>query len=209
MKRVFLSLVAAVLLTMTFAVQSFAQSFDFGIVAGINLSKVKFKGDYKDTFGTDSRTGWYFGPKVTFNTAFGLGIDAAAQYSLRKLNIEGETENYHSFEIPVNVRYNIGLGKKAGAYIATGPQFGFGMKNMKWRSVGEGTNFSKENMSLTWNIGAGLRLLNHLEVGLGYNFALSKVGKAMWSKVGPNSESKDYELKYRTNTFQVQVAYIF
>lgn len=210
-----LSCVLAVLLSMTLTLPAAAISFDWGFVAGMNLSKMKFKGDQKANFGTDNRAGWYIGPKVGFATAIGIGLDASAQYSLRKLNIEGETENFHSIEIPVNLRYNIGLGKKAGVYVATGPQFGFGLGNLKWDNIFTSENneepavFSKQNMNLTWNIGAGLRLLNHLEIGIGYNFALGKVGEAVWTEIGPNGESQDYRLKYRTNTFQVQLAYIF
>jgi opacity protein-like surface antigen len=108
------------------------------------------------------------------------------------------------------VRYNIGLGKIAGIYVFTGPQFGFAFKNMEWSNFGSGTNFSKENMNTTWNIGAGVRLMKHLEASIGYNFALGKAGKAIFNNFGGETgNSQDLELKYKTNTFQVQVAYMF
>lgn len=206
----------AMLLLLAFGAQNAAaQKFSWGVVGGLNLSKVKFTGaDYKENFSSDNRAGWYFGPKVAFNTVLGIGVDAALEYSQRKLNVtsklenESESKTYRTLEIPINVRYNIGLGSKLGVYVATGPQFGFALGNMNWNKVGTGTNFSKSNMNTTWNIGAGVRLLSHLEVGLGYNFALGKVGKAVLptSMVGA---SEDSEVKYKTNTFQVQVAYMF
>lgn len=222
MKKITLSL--ALMLGMACGTAQ-AQSFSYGIVGGLNLTKLKYSGSAKENFSSDNRAGWYIGPKVEFNTALGIGIDAALEFSQRSLNITSEdlsaentvhgvvsnqsvTEKYRTIEIPINIRYNIGLGSKAGVYVSTGPQFGFALQNMKWKNLGSGTNFSKENMNTTWNIGAGVRLLGHLEVGVGYNFALGKAGKAI---IGDNynGTSQDYELKYKTNTFQVQVAYLF
>lgn len=208
------SLCLALLLALFTAAPASAQTFDWGIVAGMNLTKLKLSGNAKENFKSNNRTGWYVGPKIALNTAIGFGIDAALEYSQRELEIDNRTttenETYRTLEIPVNLRYNIGLGKKAGVYIATGPQFGFALKNMSWSNVGTGTNFDRNNMNTTWNIGAGLRLLNHLEVGVGYNFALGKAGKAIWEGVSDTSgNSTDYELEYKTNTFQVQVAYMF
>lgn len=193
-----------------------AQTFDFGVVAGLNLSKLKLSGNAKNTvtknLESSNRAGWYIGPKVSLSTVIGLGFDAALEYSQRELEIDNngvsESDTYRTLEIPINLRYNIGLGKKAGVYIATGPQFGFAFKNMSWNLGTD--NFSKENLNTTWNIGAGLRLLNHLEIGIGYNFALGNAGKAIWENVsGTTSGSQDYELEYKTNTFQVQLAYMF
>jgi hypothetical protein len=75
---------------------------------------------------------------------------------------------------------------------------------MKWKNIGSGSNFSRENLNTTWNVGAGVRLLSRLDIGVGYNFALHKTGKAIISKALPTGESQDYELKYKTNTFQVK-----
>ncbi len=192
-----------------------AQSFDWGIVGGLNMSRLKISGDAVQTVkdNGDYKAGWYIGPKVYFNTVIGLGIDAALEYSERKLQMQSissvkETETYRTIEIPVNVRYNIGLGKTLGLYVSTGPQFGFALQNMSWGSVGTGYNFSRENMNTTWNVGFGVRALQHLEVGIGYNFAIGPVGKMIIGsdKVGA---SEDQELKYKANTLQVQVAYVF
>ena len=198
------------LMLFAYASSAAAQSFDWGVVGGLNLSKLKFSGADKSNFSSDNQTGWYIGPKFMFNTVIGLGIDASVQYSQRNLDIDGESEKYQTIEIPINLRYNIGLGKKAGIYIATGPQFGFGLNNMSWDRFGSGSNFDRHNMNTTWNIGAGLRLLNHLEVGVGYNFAMNSTGKAIYNNFGGSvGSSNDYQLKYRTNTVQVQLTYLF
>lgn len=198
-----------------------AQSFSYGITAGYNLTKLTFSGSAKKNFSSDNKPGWFIGPKVEFNTVIGLGMDASLQYSQRKLNIcenmyeasddilDNRSETYRTIEIPINVRYNVGLGKIASVFVYTGPQFGFPLQSMTWDDFGTGSNFSKEKMNTTWNIGAGVRLLKHLEANVGYNFALSKAGSAILNNFGVETGSGKSLMKYRTNTFQVQVAYMF
>ena len=214
----FSSLCIALLLAFVGTVAAQAQSFSYGITAGYNLTKLTFSGSAKENFSSDNKPGWFIGPKVEFNTVIGLGMDASLQYSQRKLNIcenmyeasddildnDSHSETYRTIEIPINVRYNVGLGKMASVFVYTGPQFGFPLQSMKWEDFGTGSNFSKEKMNTTWNIGAGVRLLKHLEANVGYNFALSKAGSAILNNFGVETG-----LKYRTNTFQVQVAYMF
>lgn len=217
------TLCIALLLAFVGTVAAQAQSFSYGIAAGYNLTKLTYSGNTKN-FSSDNKSGWFIGPKVEFNTVIGLGMDASLQYSQRKLNISedvydelndvvGElshSKTYRTIEIPINVRYNVGLGKMASVFVYTGPQFGFPLQSMKWENVGSGLNFSKEKMNTTWNIGAGVRLLKHLEASVGYNFALSKAGSAILDNLGVETGSgSNKELKYRTNTFQVQVAYMF
>ena len=197
---------AVLLLSLGVIAPAAAQKFQWGLTGGLNLSKMKVSGDLETVrqFDSANRTGWYIGPKVAFSTILGIGFDAAVEYSQRDLEINNETEAYRTLEIPINLRYNIGLGDAAAIYVATGPQFGFALKNMAWSQT-VATNFSKNNVNTTWNVGAGVRLLKHLEVGLGYNFAIGKVGKA----IVPTGDSRDVELEYKANTFQVQVAYLF
>ncbi|MGM9695110.1 MAG: outer membrane beta-barrel protein [Alloprevotella sp.] len=197
-----------------FAAESKAQSFSWGIDAGMNLTKLKLDGGGTDAYGnrlsSSNRAGWYVGPKISFSSGIGLGFNAAIQYSERYLDINDKTETYRSFEIPVNLVYSIGLGDVAKVYASTGPQFGFAINNMSWSNFGSGTNFSTRNLNTTWNVGAGVRLFKHLDVGVGYNFALSHTGKAIFENFGGDAGGNvDYRLKYKTNTFQVHVAYVF
>lgn len=227
MKKIICSL--TLLFVLASALPASAIGFDWGVTGGWNYSKVKIK-NYKTTFDTENRAGWFIGPKAYLSLPLGLGLDASVQYSLRRMNMgdwecdaNGDyvinpdgtfatvstTRNYHSFEIPVNLRYSIGLGKLGSVYLATGPQFGFGIGNTKWTNY-DGV-FKKENMVTTWNIGAGLKVLGHVEVGVGYNFALGKTGRSMIESL-TTATGIDTEIKavdFKTNTFQVQLTYIF
>lgn len=175
----------------------------FGVVAGVNMSKLSF--DKDKYFDSEQRAGWYVGPKLWFNIPIvGLGINASAQYSQRRLNAQventdgtvSESKNLYTIEIPINVRYSIGLGSLAAIYAETGPQFGFNVGN---KTVSNIVKFKSSNV--TWNIGLGTRLLGHVEAGVGYNIALSDFGKIYVPSLSKNS--------FKSNTWQVQVAYLF
>ncbi|MBR7027837.1 MAG: PorT family protein [Bacteroidaceae bacterium] len=209
MKRTLLALVAMLMLSMGTA----NAQLEWGIMAGTNLTKVNFSNDLEDVATSNLKSknmsGFYVGPKVNFTLPIiGLGADAALVYSQKKLQVEaadGSASNtFRSIEIPINLRYTFGLSSLAAVYVATGPQFGFNVGNRKWdfSSIDAGLNsvkFKKQNMNTSWNVGAGVKLLGHLEVGLLYNIAISKYYK----KAG----SDDYNFK--SNSFQIQAAYLF
>ncbi|MBQ0080243.1 MAG: porin family protein [Alistipes sp.] len=192
MKRFFITMlfVCGLIVTHTASAQ-----VKLGVVGGMNVSKVS----YKDIQGTaDSKTGWYIGPKAEFTIPIiGLGIDMAAEYSQRKLNANGENTTFKSIEVPINLRYQLGISL-AKVYVMTGPQFGFQLGNSNWKNAAQDFELKKSNIS--WNVGAGVQLLSHLELGVGYNFALTKYAKAL----GVGNDAS-----FKANTWQVQVAYLF
>lgn len=226
MKKIICSL--TLLFVLSSALPASAIGFDWGVTGGWNYSKVKIK-NFKTSFDTSNRAGWFIGPKVYLSLPLGFGVDASVQYSLRRMNMGdyvydadgfavenadgtnptvSTTNNYHSFEIPVNLRYSIGLGKLGSVYFATGPQFGFGIGNTKWTNYAG--VFKKENMVTTWNLGAGLKVLGHVEVGVGYNFAFGKTGTTTVTKTDNLGNVIGLQdMDFKTNTFQVQLTYVF
>ncbi len=194
MKKI--AMIFALFAAMTCTTTAFAQSVKIGVTAGMNVSKLT-----KGITDSDHRYGYYVGPKLKISLPLGFGLDASALYNQRRFNLEtptgSESETFHSIEIPINVRYNIGLGDLAAVYFATGPQFGFNVGDNKWKHM---DSFKTENMNTTWNIGAGVTLIKHLEVGIGYNIALSKYGEGKYA-------GKNYDFK--ANTTQVYLTYIF
>lgn len=198
LKKIFLAL--TLLLSFAWATPASAE-LKFGVVGGLNLSKMSFSGGDKGPLSSDNRCGWYIGPKAEFTLPLiGLGVDASVQYSQRRLNFDaesdGESQTYKSIEVPINVKYTIGFSSLASAYIATGPQFGFNCDKSLFRDW----DISVKDANVTWNVGVGVTLLSHLQVGAGYNFAVGK-----WAE----SKDPDYDLNVKANTWQVQVAYLF
>jgi opacity protein-like surface antigen len=105
-----------------------------------------------------------------------------------------------SVEIPINARYTFGLGDALGLYVSTGPEFGFNVGGKKWND--SWGNYTLKDSYMSWNIGAGVMLVSHLQLGLGYNFPIGKSGE--------NKRLSDYKkVDFKTKTFQVMATYYF
>lgn len=192
-----------------FAVPANAQ-LKFGIKGGLNITDMSLSNDVLET---SNRTGFFIGPTIKFTLPIvGLGIDASALYDQREgeVNVEADDNTLvstrlkqKSINIPINLRYDIGLGSLAAVYLAAGPQFGFnvGDKNQSlYKDVAE-WRLNTSNFSV--NVGAGVMLLGHLQVGANYNIVCGKTGEIT---VLDGAESV---LRGRSNTWQISAAYYF
>ena len=117
------------LMAVAFAMPSKAQ-VSFGVKGGLNLTNMSFdKGSIDDIL--KNKTGFFAGLTVRVSLPVpGLGIDGAVLYDQREAEIEGQTNNTEkiksqSIQVPINLRYEIGLGESANIFIFAGPQFGF------------------------------------------------------------------------------------
>ncbi len=179
MKKIVSLIVLLAAMTMT----AQAQGVKFGVKGGVNLTKMTFS---KDVYSSDNQAGFYVGPTLKISLPLGFGVDIAALYDQRSAKVEtdaltgvqgagDEKIKQKSIQIPVNARYNIGLGSEAGIYLAVGPQFGFPVGDKVYNTkVGE---YTLKSSNLSFNFGAGVYLLEHLEVGFTYNLAAGKSGE--------------------------------
>ena len=116
MKKIFSVLMVAVALMIAAPAQ--AQLIKFGVKGGLNMSKIDLKGGVDGN--KDNTTGFFIGPMAEFTLPIiGLGVDGALMYSQRG---KGDFKE-QGVEIPVNLKYTIGLGSVAGIYFAAGPDF--------------------------------------------------------------------------------------
>lgn len=173
------------------ALPSSAQ-LSFGVKGGLNLSKLDIS---KSGLKGDNNTGWFIGPMAEFTIPIiGIGADVAALYSQTKLGDSSQDATYKTIEIPVNLKWTAGLGSMLGVYVAAGPQFGFNVGNSL------DSYFHMKKNTTTFNVGAGVKLIRHLQAGVNYNFALSNTAKIVID---------DEVFKAKNNTWQVSLAYIF
>lgn len=169
----------------------------FGVKAGLNVSKLHLS---ENIVSKDNRAGFFVGPTAEFTLPLlGLGIDGSVLYNQFGVDSEEGTSTKKSIEIPINLRWTVGFSSLVGAYVAVGPQFGF---NVGDRWFDEVCEFKKNTTS--FNVGAGLKLLGHLQVGATYNFALKDNGKIH------DDDIEDLAtIGFKQNTWQVSVAYLF
>lgn len=185
MKKIFsVFMIAVCCLAMAMPAQ--AQLIKFGVKGGVNLSKLDW-----DDGDKDNTTGFFIGPMAEVTIPIvGLGVDAALMYSQRGKNDFKE----QGIEVPINLKYTIGLGSLLGIYIAAGPDFFFNFKDIDVKE------FDSKKAQVGLNLGAGVKLIKHLQVGVNYqipfgdSFTWENTGKAIGAK---------------NKTWQVSAAYIF
>ena len=173
----------------------------FGLKGGLNLTSMSLDAN---AISKSNQAGFFIGPTFKFTIPIvGLGFDASALYDQRKAEVDDTSIKQQSIQIPINIRYGIGLGSTASIYFFAGPQFGFnvGDKNIV-SSAGEWT-FKSSNVSA--NVGLGLMLLGHLQVSANYNFGLGKTGELEQNIPGAIKSIDDGKL----NAWQIGGAYFF
>ena len=201
------TLVAVLMFGLSVPVQAQVQ---FGVKGGLNVGSMSLN---NDLLKASNRTGYYFGPTIKFTLpVVGIGIDAAALYDQRETKLSNDKlKETSSFEktvkqqqivVPINLRYNIGLSKMAALLFYAGPQFGFNVGDKNQNIDGKRIDWHFKNSNLSINAGAGVMLLNHLQVSVNYNIACGKTGEA----------TVDYTIdaiKARNHAWQVGAAYYF
>ena len=192
-----------------FAVPANAQ-LKFGVKGGLNITNMSLS---NDVFETSNRTGFFIGPTIKFTLPIvGLGIDASALYDQREgeVNVEADDNTIVStklkqkaINIPINLRYDIGLGSLAAVYLAAGPQFGFNVGDKNQSLYTDVAEWRLNTSNFSVNVGAGVMLLGHLQVGANYNIVCGKTGEIT---VLDGAKSV---LRGRSNTWQISAAYYF
>ena len=188
MKKVFSVLMVAVALMMAAPAQ--AQIVKFGLKGGLDFTELDFD---KQTVGevAESSTGFFVGPMAEITLPLvGLGIDGAVMYAQK-----GKDElKQQGIEVPVNLKFTVGLGSTLGLYVAAGPDFFFNFKDIDM------DNMEAKKTQVAVNIGAGLKLLKKLQVGVTYQIPM-----------GDSFEMKDATnvITAKNKTWQASLAYIF
>lgn len=171
----------------------------FGLKGGLNITNVKFD---ETVIQKDNRTGFFIGPMAEFTIpVVGIGADIAVLYDQRGVEKDGEKETMKSIDIPINLKYTLGLGDFAGIYLATGPQFAFNVGDDK---LFKAENYKMKSSTFSWNVGAGVKLINHIQVGYNYNIG---IGKTAEIESAVDGVKKAFKMK--NNSHQISVAYLF
>lgn len=167
MKRVYLLILV---LVAWMAIPAQAQ-FKWGIKGGANISSIHFS-DLPETFSTDNLTGFHIGPTIELMAPFiGLGFDASILYSQTGMEIGTQTVKSDYLNIPVNLKWKIGI-PAVKVFAAAGPYVGFRLGGGKfWDVVSD--QIESKSFSAGLNIGAGVELIQHLQISATYQLGLT------------------------------------
>ncbi len=204
MKKIFTTMVIAILMMATPA----QAQFQFGLTGGMNFTNMSFSESALED-AASNRNGFFVGPTVLFTLpVIGLGIDASALYDQRSAKVSGTSVKSESIQIPLNVRYGIGLGSLATVFAFAGPQFGFAIGS-KSEVIDEAREWSLNSSNMSVNVGVGLMALSHLQVKLNYNIAIGKTGEVESISGATISAAKSVFGDAKANAWQLSVSYLF
>ena len=192
MKKVLSVLMVAVALMMAAPAQ--AQLIKFGVKGGMDFTELDTNVKAFNEV-AESSTGFFIGPMAEVTLPIiGLGVDGAVMFAQR-----GKDElKQQGIEIPVNLKYTIGLGSVLGVYLAVGPDFFFNFKD------GDSVLLDTKKSLVAVNLGAGLKLFRKLQIGVNYQIPL---GDSYYYSNIPVDGHEEGGAK--TKTWQVSLAYIF
>ncbi len=205
MKKVLTLIVMAV----AFAMPSQAQ-IKFGLQAGLNLTNIS---DFSlNAEGVQdavkNKAGFFVGPTVKFTLPIvGLGVDASALYDQREGKSNGQTLKSQSIQIPINVRYGIGIGSLAEIFAFAGPQFGFNVGNKTKDIINDAAKWTLKSSNLSANVGIGATFISHIQLKVNYNIALGKTGEVEVKDAATSAWKTITGAK--ANAWQISAAYLF
>ena len=204
MKKFF---VLMVVMAVTAVMPASAQGVKFGVKGGLNNTEMKLD---ESVFDAENRFGWFAGPVIRIDLPItGLGVDIAGLYDQRETKVNDEKIQQKSILVPINARLNLGLGDAAGIYVAAGPQFGFniGDDEFKWKDKDNyERTFQLKKSSFSVNLGAGLYLSDHFEVGFTYNIAMGKTADATFKDAVKTATTND---ETKAKAWTISACYYF
>lgn len=161
--------------------------FCWGIRGGVNLVNNDITAvNEKSALDKNSYTGFFVGPMAEVQIPIiGLGLDASLLYSQKGMDLaEGEDMMNQALSVPVYLKYTFGLGNALGIFAQAGPQFDYKLGDLSKsievsKNNGSGKDvkeFILNEYSWSINLGAGVKLINHIQAAINYNIPLSQEG---------------------------------
>lgn len=205
MKKTFLALLVAVL-----SIGVANAEFRFGVKVGLNVNNIKISNAQELK---DNAAGFTGGVMADFTVPLiGIGADASIMYTRMNSQPSITTspdgaslltvdQNKNFLEIPINLKYKFKLpvvGSFVAPYIFTGPDFAI--------KLGKNTvnEIKTKTCQVAWNVGLGVELVNHLQIGASYGFGINNIAKKV---AGSYIDVQDLNLK--NNYWTVTAAYLF
>ena len=172
-----------------------------GVKGGITTTELRDKSSLLDKGNHTAYTG---GLMVDLNIPkVNLGLEVSALYRQNKnakMDNSVNGSKNHCIDIPVHVRYRLaipGVEKVVAPCVFTGPNMSVIIKDRK------GIQDESSNTRMSWDVGAGVDLFNHLRVTASYGIGMKKAMKYIGQDYdGHHVEGKD-------NCWTVSAAFMF
>ena len=142
----------------------------FGLTAGMRFDRLKeVKKTGSSILGDDyNMNGYYVGLKLDLNTPVGFGVDLGVNFCNRNIN----DDNEWGMEVPINLKYNINILPVVKPYLLAGVGCYANFDDIHYYVDSYGSESWIERMEYSLNLGFGVTLVNHIQVGLTYQLPI-------------------------------------
>lgn len=211
MKKFTTYLTAIVLAIAMITPASASAQFKWGPKVGVNVSSMHLN---KSVFDSSNRTGFTGGLTMELTVPLiGIGLDASVMYVKSKTEFtsqsSSDSQDYNSLEkatsreyisVPVHLKYKLQLpaiSKIITPFAVTGPDFSFLTSK---RSIENAVK--NRSVDVSWDFGAGIELLQHLQVSASYSIGITKAFEVAKIVNGTPIEGKN-------RAWTITAAYLF
>lgn len=142
-----------------------------GVRGGMTVGKLRFD---RDMVSSDNHVGYTGGLLLDLNIpVVGLGLEVSAMYTHRDNRLTDHERVYkrHFLDFPILARYRLalpGVQRIIAPYIFTGPCF-----SVLFNEDGN-TDMDNSKTYLSWDVGGGVDLFNHLRITASYGIGMTK-----------------------------------
>ena len=205
-----------------------AQGLHFGLKGGVLGNKASVNG-ISSSLKEESLTGFQVGPMAQYQTGFyGITLDFSLLYVQRGVKLTNRNNHRtadirtQSIDIPIELKWEMGISKEFDLFIGIGPSFSFLIDKDNWAR--KFTHIavdvvSKDLPSMGWrssevgfNLGGGVKIMQHLMLSCYYNIGLTSSPKHhmhgdVHGAIDDIFDGNVFESKNRY--WQLSLAYIF
>lgn len=184
--------------------------FGFGPKIGMNVNQMSFSGT--NLIDSDNRCGFTGGITAEYIApVLGIGFDISLMYSYMETNVDveafgvttSETESGSFLEIPLHLKYKLSLPaiqSIIAPYIYTGPSVAF-------KVSGDDSYYNTKNTQWGWDLGIGVELIRHLQIGAGYTWGINKIAEI--PEIGVPGVNYTDDIKVKNNYWTITAAWMF
>ncbi len=153
----------------------------FGVRGEVGINKPSFT---KEVYSVENMNAFKLGPTVEFMLpVVGLGVDGSLLYSNEKMNVKTVSDQgaetliqdvqSHYIDVPVNLKYKIGIVGPVKAFLAAGPyaQFKVGGDEFSYGDIKDKVEDKKFQAGI--NLGLGAEVINRVQLGFNYRMKLT------------------------------------
>lgn len=175
----------------------------FGLKGGFDVSNNRIN---KDILNAHNRLGFQIGGTMEIMAPIiGLGAEASILYGHQKFDVDNaDLSDYNYVRVPINLKKKFSVVGLFGVFVAAGPYAEFKLSGGDLKVDGLVDQYKSKSFGMGVNVGAGVELLKHLEVGMYYR-------KSLTNNYGDSSvlDLTGNVLKKKPDNWSVNLTYFF